>query len=289
MSDQRESWSSRPKALPIEERVDPLVNAQRTGYTRQGFAVAYHAHRPRPPLAIVDLLTQLAQTKRPALVVDLGSGTGISTVLWAPHAEHVIGIEPLDEMRTVAMGATTAPNVNFASGVAQAIELADAAADIVTCAQSLHDMEPERALAEIARVLRTGGVFAAYDYDWPPVVHREAEEAFFAFARRIGDLRKRHGIRSEMQQWDKAGHLDRILACGHFRYVRELSLHNTEPCSAERWLGFALTLGHVPPVLELGIGDDEVGLTSLRETAQRIFGMQKLPWYVSYCVRVAVK
>lgn len=272
-----------------EERVAPFVNARRTGYTRPNFAAAYHAHRPRPPLAIVDLLTQLAQTKRPALVVDLGSGTGLSTGLWAPYAEHVIGIEPLNEMRSVAMATTTAPNVRFASGVAQAIELPDATADIVTCAQSLHDMEPESSLAEIARVLRAGGVFAAYDYDWPPVVNREAEDAFFAFARRIGDLRKRHGIRSDMQQWDKAAHLDRILTCGHFRYVRELSLHNTEPCSAERWLGFAVTLGDVPPVLELELGDDEVGLTSLRETAHRVFGQQELPWYVSYRVRVAVK
>jgi trans-aconitate methyltransferase len=103
----------------IKERVDPLVNARRTGYTRPGFAVAYHAHRPRPPLAIVHLLTQLAQTDRPALVVDLGSGTGLSTVLWAPYAEQVVGIEPLDEMRTVAIAGTTAPNVQFAPGVAR--------------------------------------------------------------------------------------------------------------------------------------------------------------------------
>lgn len=273
----------------IEERVDPLVNARRTGYTRPGFAVAYHAHRPRPPRAIVDLLLQLARTKKATLVVDLGSGTGLSTVVWAPHAERVIGIEPLDEMRAVATAATTAPNVQFEPGVAQAIELPDGAADIVTCAQSLHDMEPEGALAEITRVLRSGGAFAAYDYDWPPVVHREAEEAFFAFIRRIGELRRRHGIRNEMHQWDKAGHLDRLRACGHFRYVREVTLHNTEPCSAERWIGFALTLGDVPPVLELGLGDDEVGLTSLREAADRIFGAEDLPWYVSYCVRVAMK
>ena len=273
----------------IEERVDPLVNARRTGYDRPGFAVAYHAHRPRPPMAIVDLLMQLSQTKRPALVVDLGSGTGLSTGLWATRAERVTGIEPLEEMRAVAMAATTAPNVRFAPGVAQAMELADAGADIITCAQSLHDMEPETTLAEIARVLRRGGVFAAYDYDWPPVVHPEADDAFLTFARRISDLRMRHGLKSNMQQWDKAGHLDRMVSCGHFRYVRELSLRNAEPCSAERWLGFALTLGHVPPVLDLGLGDDEIGLTALRNTAQRIFGAQELPWYVSYCVRVAVK
>jgi SAM-dependent methyltransferase len=271
------------------EQVDPLVNARRTGYARPGFAARYHAYRPRPPLAVVDLLRQLAQAPRPDLVVDLGSGTGLSTVVWAAHAERVVGIEPLDEMRGVAEANRTAANVRFAPGVAGATGLADGAADIVTCAQSLHDMEPQGTLTEVARLLRPGGVFAAYDYDWPPVVHRGAAEAFSAFARRIGELRKRHGIRSEMQQWDKAGHLERMRACGHFRYVREMHLYNTEPCTAERWVGFALTLGHVPPVLELGLDDDEVGLTALREAAQRIFGAGELPWYVSYGVRVGVK
>jgi predicted RNA methylase len=43
-------------------------------------------------------------------VVDLGSGTGLSTGIWAAHAERVVGIEPLDEMRQVAEATTTAPN-----------------------------------------------------------------------------------------------------------------------------------------------------------------------------------
>jgi SAM-dependent methyltransferase len=38
---------------------------------------------------------------------------------------------------------------------------------LVTCSQSLHWMEPEPTFAEVARILRRGGVFAAYDYDWP--------------------------------------------------------------------------------------------------------------------------
>lgn len=272
-----------------EEQDDPLLNARLTGYTRPGFAAAYHAHRPRPPLAVVGLLMQLARTGRPGVVVDLGSGTGLSTALWAPHAETVIGIEPLDEMRRLAAAENTAPNVRFMAGVAQATGLPDGAADIVTCAQSLHDMEPRSTLAEIARLLRPGGVFAAYDYDWPPVVHWEAEEAFFAFADRVGELRKRYGIRSEMRQWDKAGHVHRMRDCGHFRYVREMFVHHAEPCSAERWVGFALTLSHVPPVLELGLDDDEVGLTAFRDATRRILGAEGLSWHVSYCVRVAVK
>lgn len=65
-------------------------------------------------------------------------------------------------------------------------------------------------------------------------------------------------------------------------------LHHTEPCTTERWIGFALTIGIVPPVLDLGLDDDAVGLTALRTVAERTLGEQGLPWYVSYRVRVGV-
>jgi SAM-dependent methyltransferase len=51
-------------------------------------------------------------------------------------------------------------------------------ADIVTCSQSLHWMEPEPTFAEVARILRSGGLFVAYDYDWPPTVLWEVEQAY---------------------------------------------------------------------------------------------------------------
>ena len=67
-----------------------------------GVAAEYDAHRPHPPHALLDLLTQLARVERPRLVVDLGSGTGLSTLAWAERAEEVVGIEPNDDMRAVA-------------------------------------------------------------------------------------------------------------------------------------------------------------------------------------------
>jgi predicted O-methyltransferase YrrM len=90
---------------------DPLLNARLTGYTRSGFGARYHTHRRKPPAALVDVLLQLAGTRRPRLVVDLGSGTGISTMLWAPHAERVVGVEPLDEMRKIAEAGNASANV----------------------------------------------------------------------------------------------------------------------------------------------------------------------------------
>jgi ubiquinone/menaquinone biosynthesis C-methylase UbiE len=268
---------------------DPLLNARRTGYMRSGFGARYHAHRPKPPAALVDVLLQLAGTRRPRLVVDLGSGTGISTMVWAPHADRVVGIEPLDEMRTIAEAANASPNVSFKAGVAQETGVPDRAADIVTCAQSLHHTEPATTLAEIARILRPGGVFAAYDYDWPPTVHWEANQAFDTFMDRIRALRTRHEIRSEQEQWGKDEHVERIRRSGLFRHVSELSLHNVEPCTAERLVGFACTIGIVLPVLDLGLSDGELGLTALRDVAERTLGAEGLPWYVSYRVRAAVK
>jgi SAM-dependent methyltransferase len=267
---------------------DPLANARLTGYGRPGFAARYDAYRPRPPAALVDLLLQLAGSERPALVVDLGCGTGLSTTPWAERAQEVVGIEPLDEMRQVADSRHRPSNVRYQAGVAQTTGLPAGAADIVTCAQSLHHMEPEGTLTEVERILRPGGVFAAYDYDWPPIVHREAEEAFFAFMERMTALRRRHGITSDMRRWDKDEHVARLEARG-FRYTRELLLHGTEPCAAERWVGFALTIGHVPPVLDLGLSDAELGLDALRAAAERTLGARGLPWHVSYRVRVGIK
>lgn len=268
---------------------DPLLNAQRTGYTRSGFGARYHTYRPKPPAALVEALLQRARTRRPRLVVDLGSGTGISTSIWAPHAERVIGIEPLDEMRKIAEAGNHAPNVLFQPGVAQRTGIAAGAADIVTFAQSLHHTEPHGTLAEVGRILRVGGVFAAYDYDVPPMVHPEAEQAFAAFMDRVHALRARHGIRSEQQQWGKDEHAARMRASGLLRSLEELELHGTEPCPAERWTGFALTIGIVLPVLDLGLSEAELGLTALREVAERTLGGEGRPWQVSYRVRLGVK
>ena len=165
----------------------------------------------------------------------------------------------------------------------------DGAADIVTCAQSLRHLGPAGTLAEIGRILRAGGVFAAYDYDWPPFVHPVANHAFAAFIDGIRALRKKHAIQSEQEQWAKDEHAERLRASRLFRYVGELALHNVEPCTAERWVGFARTIGIVLPVLDLGLSDDELGLTALRETAEQALGREGLPWYVSYRVRVGVR
>ena len=267
---------------------DPLQNARLAGYTREGFAARYDRFRPRPPASIVDAVLQIAGISRPELVVDLGSGTGLSTEVWAGRARRVIGIEPLDEMRAIAEATRTRPDTEFRAGVAQQTGLPAGAADVVTCSQSFHHMEPHGVLAEAGRILRSGGAFATYDHDVPPVVHWEAGRAFLAFMERVERLRAKHGVRTGQQQWAKSEHADRMRQSGVFRYVTELALHHTERCTAERWVEFALTLSSVLPVLDHAT-DAELGIDEFRRASERSLGPTGLPWYVTYRIRIAVK
>jgi ubiquinone/menaquinone biosynthesis C-methylase UbiE len=164
------------------------------------FVGRYDALRPTTPSDLIELLSGLAPRHPPQLVVDLGCGTGISTVAWAGLAQRTIGIDQNPEMLAAAR---PAPTVEYRRAAADATGLPAACADVVSCAQSLHWMEPGPTLAEVARVLRPGGVFAAYDYDWPPLVHWEVDAAFLAMIEASG---------VDPARPEKARHVERLVA-----------------------------------------------------------------------------
>jgi SAM-dependent methyltransferase len=256
-----------------------------------GLAGCYEEHRPSPPAVIADILTQLACSPRPALVVDLGSGTGFSTLLWAQRAEAVVGIEPNPDMRrraeALAAARPDASSVRYYPGVSSDTGLSDGCADIVTCAQSLHWMEPESTLAEVARILRPGGIFAAYDYDRIPTIAWEVDRALDEFLDGAKAMEDEKG--SQVVSWPKAQHLRRIRGSGHFRYIRDFCAHHMETGNAERLIGYAMSMGSVDWLLKQGLSEADIGLDALRDAAYRILGSQPRPWYFTYRARVGVK
>jgi SAM-dependent methyltransferase len=267
----------------IEHYTERLLGA--SGYARTGFAHGYDTHRPSTPPALLDILCLEAQVERPHFVVDLGSGTGLSTRAWAERAEEVVGVEASPEMRQQAEAATSADNVRFVQAYAQETGLPDGVADIVTCSQSFHWMEPVATLAEVARILRPGGVFAAYDYDWPPIVHPEVEAAFEELVQRVG---MRRALRGQPRH-TKDLHLDRMRESGHFRFVREVVLHSREQGSAERVVGMALSLGPLSVMLNEGVNEEELGLAQLRQAAAAALGDRDVEMFLGYRVRLGVR
>jgi SAM-dependent methyltransferase len=255
-----------------------------------GMAAVYDAYRPRTPAVLLNMLTQLAGEQRPRLVVDLGSGTGLSTFIWADRAESVIGLEPNDDMRGQAENQQPPDmlNVHFRAASSSETGLAAGCADIVTCSQALHWMERDSTFAEVVRILRPGGVFAAYDYLWPPTMHWEAEAALATFLEH-GKLAEKQRIPHRAQPWPKEEHLPWMQASGHFRYVRQVWMHSVEMGDAARLVGIALSDASVGALRKLGMSDAELGLDRLREVAERTLGDQPVPWYFSYSVRLGIK
>lgn len=258
-----------------------------------GFADRYDAYRPQPPAVLLDVLTQLAQVERPRLVVDLGSGTGLSTCIWAERAEQVIGVEPNADMRRQAEARTAAQpdmqNVKYIDAISSQTGLPNASADIVTCSQSLHWMDPEPTFAEVARILRPGGVFAAYDADWPPTMNWQAERAYADFVERAEALGEQRDWYRGVYKWKKEEHLARMQMSGRFQYVREIVIHRTEPGDAERLVGLALSQGSVAKLLQHGMSEQEIGVDEFRTAARRALSDRPITWYFSYRVRLGIK
>lgn len=258
-----------------------------------GFAGSYDLARPTPPPALLDLLTQLISMPRPALIVDVGSGTGLSTAIWGERAERVIGIEPNADMRTQAVRKVAdhpyAAHIQYREGVAHRTGLPDACADIVTAAQSFHWMEPASTLAEIARILRPGGLFAAYDYDWPPALNWELEQVYQEVDNHFDELLRKRELTGNLSKWPKDTHLDRIRDSNHFRFTRELFLHHIEQGDAARFLEMILTSGYSYQFKLKTITEQEIGFDRLRRIAFQYIGSEPIPWYFSYKVRIGIK
>ena len=255
-----------------------------------GFADEYDRYRPSPPVVVTEILPQLIGQPRPRRVVDLGSGTGLSTRLWAGRADEVIGIEPSPDMRGVAEAQSAGmAGIRYQEGHSAATGLADGGADIICCTQAFHWMEPAATLREACRVLRDGGVFCTVDCDWPPVIHWEVDRAFHAFMVGIHESEERHGIYQTVQRWQKDRHLANITASGLFRYTNEIVVHQVESADAHRLLGLLQTFGSVKDLQKHGLSDDEIGITAFRAVAQRVLGEGMLPIYFSYRLRLGVK
>ena len=117
-------------------------------------AEEYERTRPDYPAAVLDSVPVPAGAE----VLDLGAGTGKLTRILERRYEHVVAVEPLDGMRAILE--RVVPGVEALAGSAEEIPLEDASVDAVFAAQAFHWFDHDRAIPEIARVLRPGGVLA---------------------------------------------------------------------------------------------------------------------------------
>ena len=225
----------------------------------------YDRARPSYPPAAVGWLVGSS----PARVLELGAGTGKLTEQVVALGHEVVATDADDRM--LRLLAARVPGAHTCSGTAECMPVASRSVDVVVAAQSFHWFDRARALPEIARVLRPGGVLA--------MVWNVRDEGI-PWVRRLGRL-----IGSQEQETDPV----RLLADDrHFGWVEMETYRHWQDLDRAGLLDLVASRSNVA-----AMGPEERERT-LREVGEMYDGYgrghdgMRLP-YVTRCYRTAVQ
>jgi hypothetical protein len=143
-------------------------------------------------------------------------------------------------------------------------------------------MALDQVLPEIARILRPGGVFCAYNYfrmqlpDWEVITAFECEQQ--QKHELVGAAHNQPSFPSEQAE---------LQAGGHFRVVRDFVLHSVEEGDGERLLCFALSEGSTRMLLEQGVSEEAIGLDRLRTACAAL--SEPVTWWIGYRVWLCLR
>lgn len=165
--------------------------------------------------------------------LDVGTGAGALAFALAPLVREVVGLDPVPELLELAR-ARALPNTEFLEGDGTALPIPDGTFDLAGTHRTLHHVgQPERIVAELARVTRPGGGVLVVDQLAPDDLAAAAALHEFETARdpshtRLladGELRElfaANGLallreRHEEERRDLARYLDLAGCTGHGR------------------------------------------------------------------------
>ena len=139
-------------------------------------AADYAAYRPQYPASLFDWLTSVCQRREVAW--DCACGSGQASRPLAPYFGLVVGT---DASPTQLAEAAAHEKTRFVVATSEQAPLADGSVDLITVARALHWFVGEAFFAEVRRVVRSGGVFAAWTYGMPHIVSEDVERRVHEF------------------------------------------------------------------------------------------------------------
>jgi SAM-dependent methyltransferase len=231
----------------------------------------YERGRPSYPSEVV----AIANMPPSATVLDLGAGTGKLTRLLVPTFDRVIAVEPADAMRREL--ATSCPGVDAIAGSAEDIPLASASVDAVFVAEAFHWFDWDRALAEIARVLRPpGALIMLWNLPAGPTEPPTAALDDLITARAPRDLpydpADLNATRYASGEWRAA------FAASAFAELQEERLPNPQTLDRDGFVAFLASMGWIADL------PDEERLELLEQLRSLLEADQYLrPWETHVC------
>jgi SAM-dependent methyltransferase len=183
-------------------------------------AIQYAAGRPNYPAALFDALS--ADLGRPLDgidALDLGAGTGIASRQLAERGARVTALELSGPM--LAQLVAESPGVQAVQGSVHALPFRDDTADLITCAQAWHWINPEIGVPEVRRVLRPGGIFAA----WWNYTHRDSTweaEQEERIARAVPNWAEYQTSTNSHKDFDTEGGFGLVVTRHEFNWERDI-------------------------------------------------------------------
>lgn len=122
-------------------------------------AATYGGYAGRVTVQVAPHVLDAAGVGASTALLDIASGPGYVAAAGAARGARVIGVDFAPSM--VAEARRLHPAIDFRPGDAEALDFPAGAFDAVTCAFGIgHFAQPDKAIAEALRVLRSGGRYA---------------------------------------------------------------------------------------------------------------------------------
>ncbi len=205
----------------------------------------YDRHRPGFPASLFERLLAVGWIRSEQRALDLGTGTGSLALGLAACGLDVVGLDPSSALLTVARRKADELDVavDFIEGTAERTGLESASFDLVTAGQCWWWFDAQRALGEIARVLRPAGRLLIANFSYLPSPE--------SVAARTEALVLEHN-----PKWTMAGHSGvydeqlRDLDAGGYVSLESFSYTESVPFTHEGWRGRIRACNGVGAALE---------------------------------------
>jgi ubiquinone/menaquinone biosynthesis C-methylase UbiE len=123
-------------------------------------AAEYAHYRPHYPESLFDFLASLVPEKR--IAWDCATGNGQAANGLAGPFQYVIATDP---SRTQILHAVKNEKISYCVALAEQTPLQSRTVNLVTIAQALHWLDTRKFFAEVRRILKPDGYFAAWCYN----------------------------------------------------------------------------------------------------------------------------
>ncbi|MDN4161425.1 class I SAM-dependent methyltransferase [Nocardioides abyssi] len=229
-----------------------------------GVVDAYDRGRPSYPR---EAAAWLAGTEA-CTVLEVGAGTGKLTAVLAGLGHDVHATEP--DPALLAVLKRDLPDIPVSESPAEDLPLPDGSVDVVVAAQSVHWFDHERALPEIARVLRPGGRLALV---W------NVTDTRIPWVRRLGAL-----LGTQEHQDEPAAP---VVTSPHFGFVEEASFKHWQVVDRESIRDLALSRSNIATLAEPERAEKVAEVVAFYDDYGRGMDGMQLP-YVARCFRATV-